>query len=66
MSILGGSEREKTRNTQGELVFLLKAILLRGRVCSRCEHVLVFPWDQRGLLLGIPNLLMGSIYHVKK
>ena len=34
--------------------------------CSRCEHILVFHWDQRGLLfLGIPNLLVGDIYHVK-
>ena len=31
-----------------------------------CEHALVMPWDQKGiLLLGIPNLLVGSIYHVK-
>ena len=30
------------------------------------EHLLVFPWDQRGLLLlGVPNLLVGSVYHVK-
>ena len=34
--------------------------------CSRCEHVLVFPRDQRGLLLlGFPNLLVRNIYHVK-
>ena len=35
-------------------------------MCSRCEHTLVFPWDQRGLLLlGVPSLLVGSVYHVK-
>ena len=29
--------------------------------CSRCEHVLVFPWDQGELLLlGVPNLLVVS------
>ena len=34
--------------------------------CSRCEYVLVFPWDQRGLLLlGVPTLLVGNVYHVK-
>ena len=43
----------------------------RPKVCQEigkisCEHVLVFPWDQRGLLiLGIPNLLVGGVYHVK-
>ena len=26
--------------------------------CSRCEHILFFPWDQRGLLVG-------DVYHVK-
>ena len=31
-----------------------------------CEHVLVFPWDQKGLLLlGVPYLLVGGVYHVK-
>ena len=31
-----------------------------------CEHVLVFPWDQRGLLfLDLPNLLVGDVYHIK-
>ena len=35
-------------------------------VCSRCEHVLVFPWDQKGLLfLDVPNLIVGNVYHVK-
>ena len=30
------------------------------------KQVLVFPWDQRGLLLlGFPNLLVGDVYHVK-
>ena len=30
------------------------------------KHVLVFPWDQMGLLLlGIPNRLVGNVYHVK-
>ena len=33
-----------------------------GDYCSRCEHLLVFRWDQRGLLvLGVPNLLVGNI-----
>ena len=30
------------------------------------DDLLVFPWDQRGLLLlGVPNLLVGNVYHVK-
>ena len=66
---------KKTRNTQGELVvvfslslsFSCRPFYPEGVCeCSHCEHVLVFPWDQRGLLfLGVPNLLVGDVYHVK-
>ena len=34
--------------------------------CPHREHVLVYPWDQRGLLfLGVPNLLVWDVYHAK-
>ena len=36
-------------------------------IAISCEHVLVFPWDQRGLLLlGVPNLLVGEHFIMLK
>ena len=55
--------------SQGELVVVFSKTCSDIHTCHRIhhmKHVLVFPWDQRGLLLlGIPNLLVGDVYHVK-